>query len=191
MEIAEVSFNKLYDILLEISKRPESPHGTFAEPFLYAWSFIHAINRIRPLLLSIPESESSPEILCLISETEGIKNLWDGVQFHESGKLPLWGAISWFYAVQDSPLVVRNHTIAAGTLLESRQKLVLPIGKLIHPPLDLIKITAHGAEAYLREILDQVKLVSEYLGVLLHQHAGEGPRAEPDIHWNMIMEYKE
>jgi hypothetical protein len=198
IEIAELSFNRLFDALLELSKRPDDPHGTFVEPFLYAWSFIDATSRMRSLLPFVPEYESSPEILCFISETEGIRSLRDNIQHLNDRidkfagiKLPPWGAITWFFVVQDSPLVVRNHIIGAGTLFASEHKMVLPIGKLVHPPLDLIRLDADGAEVYLREILDQVKLVSQHLSILFRQQAAEGPQTGSDFHWNMTMEYGE
>ncbi len=189
--MADLSFARLCRALLAIT--PDSSHDSslpgFAGPFGDAWSIIDSVNRLRPLTLLVPGAKKHPAVRAFLGATEPIRALRDNVQHIQSRvdrlvsqQLPTWGVISWVTLHDRDPVLIRSHVIVAGSVSPGSHRLENPAGQRLRPPMDLVKLTAHGLTVDLGEALRSVAGLVTILENQLSRQFGNLPHAASDVY---------
>jgi hypothetical protein len=191
IDMAELTFDRLVDALLRISQdgKADNVPGGFGAPFCDAWTVIDSVNRIRPLLLSIPGAKDALPVQHFIQKTEDVYRLRNRVQ-HLHGrldklaadKLPTWGIITWVTVADPASFTGHVHAIVAGSVFDTEHVMENPVGSTIRVPLDLVKLRAHGEVVALTSIPAILQELVSFLEGQLRRQFNDVPVAASDVY---------
>ncbi len=170
VEMADLAHNRLRETLYEIAQSPistESNSRDFTSAILDAWSIVDLVHRLRGLLAQVPGiKQNTPAFLIFMKKTEKIEKLRNSVQhlnqqIHKITDLniPVWGALSWVALFDPEVKSVWTCTLVAGTFFERSEPLISPLGKMFHPPVDLITLQASNCSVCLSDSMRNVEQV--------------------------------
>ena len=171
-EMAELSHVRLRSTaaaITQASANGQQLNGPFyAAAFMDAWAIIDSTHRMRELVRQLPglsKKKHSVEWRTFESSTAVVKDFRNKVQHldQEINKVveqdqPVWGMLTWFAALDENPATIMHCWLGAGTVFPMEAP-AFTVGepKELEPPVDHIKLHAHGLTLSLTDILKAIE----------------------------------
>ena len=199
LSLIELSFNRLYGSLHEISKEKQGVdlQQHYYSVFSDAWSIVDSANRLQGLVKSIEGYQYSPAISDFLVHNESGRNLRNHVQHLNSNldrlvklKQPIMGWITWVACLDAEKDRIYSRMISAGSLANGKMEIQNPVGKVIQPPVDLIRLHADRHSVDLSELVDRVSAVSHFLESKLATTVEHTPAHVTDLQLVVVFESK-
>jgi hypothetical protein len=181
VEMADLAHDRLRETLYEITQSSTTEPGAddfdYTSAILDAWSIVDSIHRLRSLLYQVPGlKQNSPALRLFMKKTVEIDNLRNAVQHLNQQihkivdlDLPVWGALSWAAMLDSELKSIWSCTLVAGAWFQRKDPLVNPLGKMFHPPVDLITLDASGCSVCLSEVVRNVEPLVRSLEEVLNE----------------------
>lgn len=140
----------------------------YAAAFMDAWVIIDSTHRLRELVRQLPgfsKKKQNVEWRTFESSTAIVKDFRNKVQhldqeIKEVVKLnqPVWGMLTWFAALDENPETIMHCWLGAGTVFPMETP-GFTIGEQeeLEPPVDHIKLHAHGLTVSLTDALNAIE----------------------------------
>lgn len=201
VEMADLAYQGLVQQLLAFT--PEPPTNTaarmlFTAPaFLYAWSIIDSVHRLRGLVDNFPgiqKRQQIPEVRLFLDKTASVESLRHAVQ-HMEGTIrqaatpghAVWGYLSWMASRKDETILAC--LLTAGALMPGAAYKTVPnTGIAPTAEIDQVRLTLGETVVQLSELLDTIsKLVGFIETRAREQFEGFPARAESDYFFAFAM----
>lgn len=165
-EMIGLNAERLYTDLLSVTWIPESgqlPPRLFTFCLADAWSLVDNLWRLNLLVRGMRGLKQTPELqvhLRALRQVEefrhGFQHLDQRVKVCASDRRPLWGTLGWVFCPNGPTQPGKVYLMIPGGLCSGEDPIVNPAGKLFHPPVDLITLTAFGKQLELSSLLRTV-----------------------------------
>lgn len=172
IETADLSFRRLYELLVEVTERAASrseiPAAIYPAAIADAWAAIDSMHRLKELLERTPQlKKNTPEVALFARAAEELNELRNSFHharedFHRLSprETAIWGVVSWCVPAGEHITVLG---LVPGTITEGNYPALNPLGKVVQPPVDLIAIKAFGQTAQLSRLHRNLRQLAAHL----------------------------
>lgn len=135
-------------------------------------SFLEAMDPVRVLRNSVQHLEARFDKLVKLRE-------------------PTWGVITWLTVEEEHPFRAKLHMVVAGAIRNGEFPVDNPLGRSIQPPIDLVRLRAHGHTVLLTETLAAISELAAFLESKLSRQFKGKVCASADVYAEVTVEAKE
>jgi hypothetical protein len=169
-QIADLAYGRLRDELTQLASTQSAPDASrdYTAPFLLAWAFVDAVDRLRCLLLRFPGGgapaatagssfyEGTQSIRSLRNISDHLAQRADYVIAREGSAL---GRLSWIAFINENPITVLSCLLVPGTVANRRFMQLLNPGDndILTAPTDRITLDAGEHTACLTDVIRTVE----------------------------------
>jgi hypothetical protein len=164
VEMADLAYERLKDHLLTLAgPGVNQPRILAPLPFLYAWSIIDSIHRLRGLVDNLPglaRRNQSPEFRNFTEKAQTVEQFRNAVQ-HMDTEIPrsaeagkaVWGTLSWLRGDANQPILYTCMLVGGAMMPGGRHTFINPAGLPFAPPIDHVTLTLAEVPVSLTDLL--------------------------------------
>jgi len=199
VEMIDLAHLRLQDTLTQIAlsqnDTPPNQNAEFTWAFLDAWVIVDAIDRLRSLFHSMPNTkkENPPPPAKSFNELcqpiRDLRNVADHLaqraDYVIANNGTALGELSWYTHLTDDGTKGVSCLIVPGTIASRKSEVVIPAGGICTYPTGMIHLSAGGYRACLSDLLPEVEKRVRALEAAVEQEIAklgiEGQRAGADV----------
>lgn len=162
--------------------------------FLYAWGFVDSVDRLRDLLekgLGSLSDETDAVLRPCRTLRNHVQHLRQRLLDPAQEQMVEWGTISWFAMNEDGSGGTIHALVPGGMAARPDIRMVSPLGRHIHGPVDMVELSAFGDTLSLSDIHRHLLVLADRLGEgLAPQFEGHG-HVGADLHLRAKLAFDE